>query len=139
MGVGVDTTAFEGGPTEWTEIARPEDSPSRRASADGIAPAVLEDEEGHPRVLADRCTHRGGPLSEGQVADGCVTCPWHGSRFDLVDGHVVRRGRRPNQRRSTKCGYREMAPRCAGTSRARFGGTRSDRAADLRGSEQRPE
>ena len=90
MGVGVDTTAFEGGPTEWREIAGPGESPSRRASADGIALAVLEDEEGQPRVLADRCTHRGGPLSEGQVADGCVTCPWHGSRFDLVDGHVVR-------------------------------------------------
>ena len=90
MGVGVDTTAFEGGPTEWREIAGPGESPSRRASADGVALAVLEDEDGRPRVLADRCTHRGGPLSEGQVADGCVTCPWHGSRFDLVDGHVVR-------------------------------------------------
>ncbi len=55
MGVGVDTTAFQGGPTEWTEIARPGESPSRRSSADGVALAVLEDGEGQPRVLADRC------------------------------------------------------------------------------------
>jgi nitrite reductase/ring-hydroxylating ferredoxin subunit/uncharacterized membrane protein len=90
MGVGVDTTAFEGGPTEWTEIARAGDSPPHHAIVDGVGLAVLEDQNGIPRVLADRCTHRGGPLSEGEVAGGCITCPWHGSRFDLVDGRVVR-------------------------------------------------
>ncbi len=90
MGVGVDTTAFDGGPTDWTEIARPGDSPGNRALAAGIAVAVLEDDGGTPHVLADRCSHRGGPLSEGEVGHGCVTCPWHGSQFDLVDGHVVR-------------------------------------------------
>lgn len=90
MGVGVDTNAFAGGPTEWTEIARPGDSPNHRAEVDGVGLAVLEDDSGKPRVLADRCSHRGGPLSQGVVADGCVSCPWHGSRFDLEDGHVVR-------------------------------------------------
>jgi nitrite reductase/ring-hydroxylating ferredoxin subunit len=36
------------------------------------------------------CTHAGGPLAEGDL-DGCfVTCPWHGSRFDVCDGKVVR-------------------------------------------------
>jgi nitrite reductase/ring-hydroxylating ferredoxin subunit len=39
-------------------------------------------------VLADRCTHRGGPLHEGELAEGCVVCPWHGSVF-AVDGSVV--------------------------------------------------
>jgi nitrite reductase/ring-hydroxylating ferredoxin subunit len=41
-------------------------------------------------VLADRCTHRGGPLSEGTIEDDCVTCPWHGSSFSLTDGGVRR-------------------------------------------------
>lgn len=90
MGVGVDTTAFGGGPTEWSEIAAAGDSPSRHVVAQGVGLAVLEDEQGTPHVLADRCTHRGGPLSEGVVEGNCVTCPWHGSRFDLIDGHVVR-------------------------------------------------
>jgi nitrite reductase/ring-hydroxylating ferredoxin subunit len=42
-------------------------------------------------ALADRCSHAGGPLHEGEV-DGnlCVTCPWHGSSFRLADGSVVR-------------------------------------------------
>jgi nitrite reductase/ring-hydroxylating ferredoxin subunit len=30
-----------------------------------------------------------GPLSDGEIAGGCVTCPWHGSVFRLADGGVV--------------------------------------------------
>ncbi|WP_052709551.1 Rieske (2Fe-2S) protein [Streptomyces sp. NRRL S-495] len=41
------------------------------------------------RVLADRCSHASGPLSQGEVADGRVTCPWHGSEFRLADGWNV--------------------------------------------------
>ncbi len=41
-------------------------------------------------VLADRCSHLSGPLHEGEVSDGCVVCPWHGSTFRLADGSVRR-------------------------------------------------
>ncbi|MFB9838812.1 Rieske 2Fe-2S domain-containing protein [Actinoallomurus acaciae] len=40
-------------------------------------------------VLSDRCSHLSGPLSDGEVSDGCITCPWHGSVFRLFDGSVV--------------------------------------------------
>jgi nitrite reductase/ring-hydroxylating ferredoxin subunit len=37
------------------------------------------------------CSHAGGPLDEGELGpDGCVTCPWHGSRFRIDDGSVRR-------------------------------------------------
>ena len=36
----------------------------------------------------DRCTHKGGPLSDGTLACGTVQCPWHGSQFDVRDGSV---------------------------------------------------
>jgi nitrite reductase/ring-hydroxylating ferredoxin subunit len=36
------------------------------------------------------CAHAGGPLAQGTVVDGCIECPWHGSRFQLTDGHVRR-------------------------------------------------
>ena len=36
------------------------------------------------------CAHAGGPLAEGKVVDGCLECPWHGSRFALQSGHVRR-------------------------------------------------
>jgi nitrite reductase/ring-hydroxylating ferredoxin subunit/uncharacterized membrane protein len=42
-------------------------------------------------VFDDRCTHRGGPLSDGTLACGIVQCPWHGSQFDVRTG-AVRRG-----------------------------------------------
>jgi len=40
--------------------------------------------------LENRCTHSGAKLSEGEVEDGVVTCPRHGSRFDIVSGERVR-------------------------------------------------
>ncbi len=37
-------------------------------------------------AVGNRCSHANGPLAEGVVEGGCVTCPWHGSRFDLASG-----------------------------------------------------
>jgi 3-phenylpropionate/trans-cinnamate dioxygenase ferredoxin subunit len=38
----------------------------------------------------NRCPHMGGKLSEGRLEGTVVTCPRHGSQFDLSDGGVVR-------------------------------------------------
>ncbi len=38
----------------------------------------------------NRCRHMGGNLSKGKLEGTIVTCPRHGSQFDLRDGHVVR-------------------------------------------------
>jgi len=35
------------------------------------------------------CTHRGGPLCEGALWGNIVTCPWHGSEFNVTPGEVV--------------------------------------------------
>ena len=35
------------------------------------------------------CTHRGGPLCEGAIWGEIVTCPWHGSEFNIHTGEVV--------------------------------------------------
>lgn len=39
----------------------------------------------HPTV----CPHLGGPLDNAPVVDGCITCPWHGYRFDVRTGKPV--------------------------------------------------
>ena len=40
-------------------------------------------------ALDDTCTHRGGPLSQGEVSSSSVICPWHGAQFDLRSGNVL--------------------------------------------------
>ena len=40
-------------------------------------------------AIADTCSHRGGPLSEGDVEGATVTCPWHGASFDLKTGAAL--------------------------------------------------
>ncbi len=92
MGVGVDTTAFQRPPTTWTDAVAEADLVEGRPVAVTVedTPVLLLRTAGGVRALGDRCTHRGAPLHEGLVADGCIECPWHGSRFDLADGSVVR-------------------------------------------------
>jgi len=45
--------------------------------------------EGTYYAIDDTCTHRGGPLSEGELAGNEVTCPWHGAVFDVTTGKVL--------------------------------------------------
>ncbi|MGW2689710.1 Rieske 2Fe-2S domain-containing protein [Streptomyces sp. NPDC001414] len=63
--------------------------PERRMLGE-VSLLVVRDENGGIDVLADRCSHLSGPLSEGDVTDGCVVCPWHGSVFRLSDGVPLR-------------------------------------------------
>jgi nitrite reductase/ring-hydroxylating ferredoxin subunit/DMSO/TMAO reductase YedYZ heme-binding membrane subunit len=37
-------------------------------------------------AIDNRCAHQGGPLGEGRVIDGCITCPWHGWQYRAADG-----------------------------------------------------
>ena len=99
IGVGVDTNAFDGGPTEWTRVTEQSSAsgPLRHGSAAGVSLVIVDpdttagDASGDPpRVLANRCSHRGGPLAEGDLNDGCLRCPWHGSQFDAGTGEVRR-------------------------------------------------
>jgi nitrite reductase/ring-hydroxylating ferredoxin subunit len=41
-------------------------------------------------AVSSICTHRGGPLDKGPLNGEIVTCPWHGSEFDLISGKVVK-------------------------------------------------
>lgn len=92
LGIGVDHTAYVELPTDWTptDAASTFDEGSPRQVIVGEAEIVVTREGDAWFGLADRCTHAGGPLHEGEVNDGCVECPWHGSRFRLRDGTVAR-------------------------------------------------
>jgi nitrite reductase/ring-hydroxylating ferredoxin subunit/uncharacterized membrane protein len=90
-GLGVDRTAFESRPEDWSDAAADaaviEGAPIC-VRIDGVA-VLLTRDAGEVHALADRCTHRGAPLHDGDQRDGCIVCPWHQSVFRLTDGAVV--------------------------------------------------
>lgn len=65
-----------------------EGTPVRRML--GEVPVVLVKNGSSVHALADRCSHMSGSLAEGELSDGCLTCPWHGSTFSVQDGSVMR-------------------------------------------------
>ena len=73
-------------------VAETKDVPPGTAKAvdvEGRAVALFN-VDGTYYAIADTCTHRGGPLSEGAVEGTVVTCPWHGATFDVTTGDVLR-------------------------------------------------
>jgi len=77
---------------EFLKIARTQDVPAGhgRMFSVGGKHIALFNIEGSYYAIDDTCTHKGGPLSQGEVHGTKVTCPWHGSIFDLTTGDVVR-------------------------------------------------
>jgi nitrite reductase (NADH) small subunit len=81
-------TASERG--SWVEVCAVEDVPlleGRRVIVDGFSVAVFHTEEGF-YAMADVCPHRGGPLSDGDVAATTVSCPLHARKVELKTGEV---------------------------------------------------
>jgi nitrite reductase/ring-hydroxylating ferredoxin subunit/DMSO/TMAO reductase YedYZ heme-binding membrane subunit len=52
---------------------------------DGERIAVFRDGQ-RIGAMTNVCAHQNGPLGEGRIIDGCVTCPWHGFQYRLEDG-----------------------------------------------------
>ena len=97
--IGVDHRYANAG--KWQEEIRMDDS--ARALSAAAAPLGVNEMKlvhvGSDRIVVarsdtgyaafqDRCTHRGGPLSDGALVCGTVQCPWHGSQFDVHTGEV---------------------------------------------------
>jgi nitrite reductase/ring-hydroxylating ferredoxin subunit/uncharacterized membrane protein len=111
--IGVDHRYANAG--KWQEESREHAEPRALTSAaaplevnqmklvhvDDRRVVVARTETGHA-AFDDRCTHRGGPLSDGALICGTVQCPWHGSQFDVHTGEV-------------KCGPAEQAIRTYAT------------------------
>jgi nitrite reductase/ring-hydroxylating ferredoxin subunit len=50
---------------------------------------VVANVDGRLYAIGASCTHRGGPLDEGELQGTVVTCPWHGGQFDLNNGGAI--------------------------------------------------
>lgn len=92
----VSRHAFRGAGTKWVKLDTgdvdlatiAEGTPTKaRAGANDLVLVRVADTV---HALHAVCAHAGGPLAQGTLVDGCIECPWHGSRFRLADGHVRR-------------------------------------------------
>jgi nitrite reductase/ring-hydroxylating ferredoxin subunit len=90
--VNVNRTAFEHRPPEWIPVLADTalDEGQHRAVSAGETTVLLVRHQGQLSALANTCSHAGGPLNEGELANGCIVCPWHASTFRLTDGSIVR-------------------------------------------------
>jgi nitrite reductase/ring-hydroxylating ferredoxin subunit/uncharacterized membrane protein len=92
MGTMVNRNAFAEGPSEFIDVGEAElfaEGRCARVQAEDIPVLVLR-LGGTLRAIGAVCSHAGGPLDEGALEGGVVTCPWHGSRFRVNDGQVLR-------------------------------------------------
>ena len=55
---------------------------------DAAEPIAIFRHAGHLSAVTNLCAHQNGPLGEGRVVDGCITCPWHGYQYRLDDGRA---------------------------------------------------
>lgn len=50
---------------------------------------LISNIDGKYYAINNKCTHRNGDLSQGKLEGNIVTCPKHGSKFDITTGKVV--------------------------------------------------
>ncbi|GHD29854.1 DUF2231 domain-containing protein [Nocardiopsis kunsanensis] len=78
-------------PRDWHDLGPLEGFPDGGlggADADGV-PVVVARRGRSVSAFLGLCTHMGAPLEQGELVDGCVRCPWHGSEFSLEGGTVA--------------------------------------------------
>jgi nitrite reductase/ring-hydroxylating ferredoxin subunit/DMSO/TMAO reductase YedYZ heme-binding membrane subunit len=80
---------------DWIRACRAEDVPEGRAkialAGDGGASGRTERvaifrQQNRLSAVSNLCKHQNGPLGEGRIVDGCITCPWHGYQYRPESG-----------------------------------------------------
>jgi nitrite reductase/ring-hydroxylating ferredoxin subunit/DMSO/TMAO reductase YedYZ heme-binding membrane subunit len=75
----------------WVDVGTVDEIPDKRAKTVCLAGrervAVFR-YDGRVAAVTNVCAHQRGPLGEGKVVDGCITCPWHGWDYQPEDGRA---------------------------------------------------
>ncbi len=91
LGQAVNRAAWVSGPEKFTDVAAVSDltlGKMKMVAVADTAVVLLKDGDG-THAFGGVCPHIGGPLWEGELDGHCVTCPWHGSQFDVRDGKLL--------------------------------------------------
>ncbi len=79
----------ESADADWVPVCAVEEIPDKRARVVRLGPAeraAVFRYDGKLSALSHACAHQNGPLGEGRIVYGCVTCPWHGFQYRPADG-----------------------------------------------------
>jgi nitrite reductase/ring-hydroxylating ferredoxin subunit len=90
MGVMINRNAYRNGPSEFKPAMAEKDlveGKPQRVEVDG-QPILLLRTKSVIYAVGAVCSHYGAPLEEGKLVDETIQCPWHLSRFSLLDGSV---------------------------------------------------
>ncbi len=84
----METTMLQ---TSFVKVARTSEIPAGEMKAVnlGVEEVMIANVDGEFYAVGNACTHVGGPLAEGTLDGKIVTCPLHGSRFDVTNGQVL--------------------------------------------------
>jgi nitrite reductase/ring-hydroxylating ferredoxin subunit/DMSO/TMAO reductase YedYZ heme-binding membrane subunit len=81
----VDGAAASDGFVEACRVGEIAEKRARIVCLSGERVAVFR-YDGKISAVSNVCQHQNGPLGEGRIIDGCITCPWHGFQYDPADG-----------------------------------------------------
>jgi sulfoxide reductase heme-binding subunit YedZ len=75
---------------EWVNVGAWQDIPDNQAITVTVDKdervAIFRYDGSKLAAISNVCQHQNGPLGEGRVIDGCITCPWHGFQYRPEDG-----------------------------------------------------
>jgi nitrite reductase/ring-hydroxylating ferredoxin subunit len=93
-GIGIDQSGNRLRTPEWRPVLPVEslkNGKPQRVEVDGLGLVLCRTgNNGEIAAFGEFCPHLAAPMSDGWVDRGRLVCPWHGSRFDLCSGEVLR-------------------------------------------------
>ncbi|KZS83588.1 Rieske 2Fe-2S domain-containing protein [Mycobacterium persicum] len=91
-GIGIAQSGGRLRTKEWTPVlpASSLNGKPVRVEVDGVGLVVCQTKPGEVSAFGEFCPHLAAPMADGWIDRGRLVCPWHGSRFALESGEVLR-------------------------------------------------
>jgi len=92
-GIGIDQSGQRLRTQEWKPVlpvASLHNGKPQRVEVDGVGLVLYQTADGQLAAVGEFCPHLAGPMADGWIDRGRIVCPWHGSRFAVETGEVLR-------------------------------------------------
>lgn len=92
-GIGIDQSGQRLRTREWKPVlpvASLHNGKPQRVEVDGVGLVLCRTADGQLSAVGEFCPHLAAPMADGWIDRGRIVCPWHGSRFAVESGEVLR-------------------------------------------------